>query len=290
LCGIADLGALPVANAERDLLDRGAEQGQRAQHLGVAIARDDLGGDGLGHEAQLVERLGLDLRIEVPVHADRAGDLADRDRVGGVGQALRGARDLGVPAREGQPRGDRLGVDAVRAADHRRPGVLARALGERRLELADRVEDLVERAAGLQRQRGVEHVRRGHAEVEPAGRLAGELLDVGEERDDIVAGGRLDLEDARRIELAGRAGLHAVRGARRDRPGALHRATRGELDREPQLEAILVVPQRGELGSTVARDHLGRPRLLYPTGARAASVSRQARARRRIREPRGSRY
>jgi hypothetical protein len=149
----------------------------------------------------------------------------------------------------------------------------SRALRQRGLELADGVEDLVERAAGLQRQRGVEHVGRRHPEVEPARRLARELLDVGEERDDVVARRRLDLEDARRIELAGRAGRDAIRSAGGHAAGALHRATRGQLDREPQLEAILIVPQRGELGSTVARDHLGRPRLLYPTEGRAASAA-----------------
>jgi hypothetical protein len=44
-----------VAHAERDLLDRGADHGQGPQDLGVAIARDDLGGDGLGREAQLAQ-------------------------------------------------------------------------------------------------------------------------------------------------------------------------------------------------------------------------------------------
>ena len=38
----ADLGALPVADAERDLFDRGAQHRQRAQHFRMAIARHDL--------------------------------------------------------------------------------------------------------------------------------------------------------------------------------------------------------------------------------------------------------
>jgi hypothetical protein len=255
LLGLADLGALPVPHAERDLLDRGAEQGERAQHLGVAVARDDLGRDGLGLKAELVERLGLDLRVKVAVHADRAGDLADRDRARRARDPLGRARDLGVPARERQPGGDRLGVDAVRPADHRRGRMLACAPGERGLELADRVEDLLERADALDRERGVEHVGRRHAEVEPARRLAGELLDVGQERDHVVARGRLDLEDPPGIELAGGRGADLVRGPLGHAADPLHGPARGELDAEPQLEAMLVVPQRGELGSTVARDH-----------------------------------
>ena len=55
--------------------------------------------------------------------------------------------DLGVPAREHQAGRDRLGVDAVRAADHRRLRVLARALGERRARgPSTPSEDLLERA------------------------------------------------------------------------------------------------------------------------------------------------
>src|SRR6185369_16120852 len=78
--GLADLGALPVAHTERDLFDRGAEQRECAEHLGMAIALHDLRRDGLGLEAELAERDALDLGIQVAVHADRAGDLADRDR------------------------------------------------------------------------------------------------------------------------------------------------------------------------------------------------------------------
>ena len=63
---LADLGPLPVAGAERDLLDRGAEQGQRAEDLGVAIAPDNLGRDGLGPEPERAERGGLDRGIMLP--------------------------------------------------------------------------------------------------------------------------------------------------------------------------------------------------------------------------------
>jgi hypothetical protein len=205
----------------------------------VAVARDDLGGDGLAGEAELVERLGLDLRIEVAVDPDGAGDLADRDGVRGARDALGGARDLGVPAREREPGGDRLGVDTVRAADHRRPRVLAGAPGERRFELADRIEDLLERAAGLDRERGVEHVGRRHPEVQPARGLAGELLDMGQERDHVVPRGRLI------------ARIRADRAARRRGatwsavPGTLPPApspARASSILEPQLEPALVVP------------------------------------------------
>ena len=57
------------------------------------------------------------------------------------------------------------------------------------------------------------------------------------------------------FELALR-GLADLRGgADRNRAGLLHRLAHGELDREPLLEAIGVVPQCRQLGSAVPRDH-----------------------------------
>ena len=66
----------------------------------------------------------------------------------------------------------------------------------------------------LDRQRRVQHVRRRHPQVQPARRLARQLLDVGQERDHVVARALLVLEDARRIQLARRLRAHGGR-----RPG-----------------------------------------------------------------------
>ncbi len=53
-------------------------------------------------------------------------------------------------------------------------------------------------STSVDRERRVEHVRRRHPEVQPARRLARQLLDVGQERDHVVARALLVLEDARR--------------------------------------------------------------------------------------------
>ena len=66
----------------------------------------------------------LDRRIEVRERAHRAGELADPN-FARAADALDVARQLGVPERQLQTEGHRLGVDAVRAADHRRVLVLA---------------------------------------------------------------------------------------------------------------------------------------------------------------------
>ena len=78
-------------------------------------------------------------------------------------------------------------------------------------------EDLVGRFAQQDGQRGVEHVGGGHAQVQPARRLPGQLFDVGQKGDHVVPGAGLDLRDPRGIQLAGRLGPHRL-GACRPAP------------------------------------------------------------------------
>ena len=94
----------------------------------VAVARHDLRRDRLGREPEPPSTAGLDLGRVVGERADRAGQLADRDLVARLDQRAPAAAQLGVPARALEAEGDRLGVDAVRAADH---GRVAVALGLR---------------------------------------------------------------------------------------------------------------------------------------------------------------
>ena len=137
---------------------------------------------------------------EVRVGADGAGELADCNLA-----ALRPAGRVRVPLREvagqGDAEGGRLGVDAVRATDQRGLAVLfdAGLEGvEQRLAAGDQA---VGRIAQQDGERTVEHIGRGHAEVQPARRGAGQLLDVGEEGDHVVTRDGLDLVDASRLEL-----------------------------------------------------------------------------------------
>ena len=102
--------------------------------------------------------------------SDRARDLADAH---GFPRALDPhdvTLDLRVPERELQAERHRLGVDAVRAAHHRRAAVLLGTRAHRGGELREVGEDQVAGVAQLQRQRGVDDVGGGQAEVEPARR------------------------------------------------------------------------------------------------------------------------
>ena len=135
---------------------RRADRRARVEHFGVAVARQHLRG-GHGREAEVLAHVPLDRGIDVGVRADRARELADRDRVARPQQALAVAPHLHRPERELHAERRRLGVDAVRAPDHRRVAELARPRRDRRLELSAAAGRIaIERARHLQRERGVD--------------------------------------------------------------------------------------------------------------------------------------
>ena len=77
---------------------------------------------------------------------------------------------------------------------------LERARRRRRAARRDQRRMTSHRLAHLQRLRGVDDVRRGETEVQPARRRADVFGDRGGERDHVVLGGLLDLLDAGDVE------------------------------------------------------------------------------------------
>ena len=160
---------------------------------------------------------------------------------------------LRKPERELQAERHRLGVHAVGPADHRRAAVLQRPVPDRRRQPVEVRQDEIARFAHLQRLRGIDHVRRGHTEVEPAGGRSDVFGDRGRERDDVVLGGAFDLFDARDVEralladVAGRLDGHEAGGG--------HGLGGRRLDEQPGLVATLVAPDPAHVGVRVACDH-----------------------------------
>ena len=117
LLGLADFGALEMADFGGDLVERGAEDGERGDIGGVAVALHDLG----CYRNRLEAKLGADgllvLRLEMAECADGAGELADTKVFGGGVEAREVALHLGVPEEELEAEGGGFGVDAVGAAD-----------------------------------------------------------------------------------------------------------------------------------------------------------------------------
>jgi hypothetical protein len=147
----------------------------------------------------------------------------------------------------------RLGVHAVRPSDHHGVPVRQRqALHDREQALEAR-EQQIGRAAQLKRERGVEHVRRRHAEVHPAPGRPDRGADVLDERGDVVLRHLLELGDAPRIE--GRALAHGAGVVLGDPPEARPRLDGEDLDLEPVGQPRLVGPHGGHLGQRVPGDH-----------------------------------
>ena len=256
LCGIADEPFWPRAERLLDLahlrprevadLEREAFERRRpasasaAQQLRVPVALEDLRRGRRRLEPEPLAGDPLDLRVGRRVRADGAGELADAQSLERALDAGAVAVELERPAGQLQAERRRLGVHAVRAPDRERVAVL---LGSRddRGERACRCPARIRRAGllDLERERGVEHVRRGQPVVEPAALLAEPLRDGVDERGDVVLRARLDLGDALR-----RRRRRTARGSPRRRragttPDLRPRVERGELDLEPPRELAL---------------------------------------------------
>ena len=255
LLDLAHLRPLEVADLLAEALDPGAGERDRLQDVGMAVARDDLGGDLLGPQPEPVHDCSLDARRGRGVGADGAGELADRSLREGFAQAGQVAVRLEREAGEAEPEAGRLGVDAVGTPDAERLGVLSRLRNER-VAIAARARGQDRPGLDqLQRQRRIEHVGGGEPVVDPPSVLADRVGDHVDERGDVVIGRPLPLLDGRDRE---RRPLAASRRRRRrdpslGRPGV----GRSELDLEPAVHTPLVAPDGADLLSRVAGDQLG---------------------------------
>jgi hypothetical protein len=250
-------GALEVADLGGEPLDRRGDDAQRREEHRMAIARDDLRRDGLDRQAELGGDMLLHRRIDIGEGADRAGDRAGGDIGARRDQPGLAAVELGIGLRELEAEGDRLGMDAVAAADRRRHLMLDRAALEHREQGVEVGEQDVGGARELHREAGVEHVGRGHALMHEARLIADVVRDPGEEGDDVMLGDRLDRVDRGHVDI----GVGSP--PRPQRLGGFpgHDAQVGEriggmrLDLEPDAETRLRRPDRGHLGAGITGDH-----------------------------------
>ena len=164
--------------------------------------------------------------------------------------------------------------------------------GPRHEDLEQPVRVAQEQLAGraqLQRERGVDHVRRRQPEVQEPALRPDRLGDLGHERDDVVVGRPLELLDPRDVDLRPR--LDRRERVLRDPAAPRLRPADRELDAEHVLEPGLVGPDRAHLGQRVAADHRAAPtRSPGSAGAsprcRAGAGARPTRSGRRPPRPR----
>ncbi len=246
----------------------------------MPVARNDLGRQGFGHEAELLGDICFDLGVDMGIGADRARDGAGGDIPFRRGQALAVALKFGMEPREFEPHGYRLSVDPVAAAHrHQVLGLEGAALecGQQLIEIA---EQQVGGARQLNREAGVEHIRRGHAQMDETCLGADMLGELRGEGDDIVTRNLLNLLDPG--DAGPGIGLIAFfpDGARDrlrdDAELGLGVAGIG-LDFEPDAEPGLWSPEMDHFGSAIAGNQsLGSLAAMRP-GARQNDGNRTPR-------------
>src|SRR5437867_11873726 len=109
----------------------------------MAIALHDLSRKRGGFDPESVANFSLNFWSEMCVCADCAADFADANPLAGLAEAFLGAPELVEHEREFQAKCDRLSVDAVAAADHRRHFVFAGLGGD---DLAELLQIVAENA------------------------------------------------------------------------------------------------------------------------------------------------
>ena len=251
LFDLAHLGAGEVPDLGREAVERRGAQRERAEQLGVPVARDHLGRHRIGLEPE-------------PLAGDRARPAGrwrrtcrPCPRAGRRGTSRAPARRGGAVAVElERPAGElpaerrRLGVDAVRAPDADRAAVLLGA-ADTIAQRARSTPASEQRAAvpDLQRERGVDDVRRREAVVHPAA-LRPELLGDGvDERRDVVVGRPLDLGDAlgrRRVPRVARIAATSAAGTAPSsaQPSSAASSTSSQRASLPSSDQIRVISGR----------------------------------------------
>src|SRR5438045_8551845 len=113
LLHLGDLRTREVADLECELVERGGEDRERREELGVAVALHDLRRARCGLETEPLARDPLDLGLGRGPGADGAGELADADAVERTAEPAAVSVELEGPAGELEAERDRLRVDAV---------------------------------------------------------------------------------------------------------------------------------------------------------------------------------
>ncbi len=254
LLDLAHLGPRQVPDFERKTLERRRDRRKRREELRMAISLDDLRGARRRLEPERFARQPLDLGRCRCVGSDRPRELADPHPVERSRESSAIAVELKRPAGELEAERRRLRVHSVRSSDRQCVLELEGTLGDHRECFVERPHDQRACIAHRERERRIEHIRGGEAEVNPTpvrSDLFGERV---HERGDIVIRRLLELRnalDARNSNLRPnrfyRTRWHGAELA----PRVEHR----ELHQQPAFELGLLRPDARHFRSGVACDH-----------------------------------
>ena len=158
LLHLQHFGPLEVPKLSRPAIDAGGNQRQGRAKLGVAIALNNLRGNIRGFQPELFTHRPLDRRIQMRMRADRPAQFPDANPLPGLRQSLLRPSKLVEHQRELEPERDRLRMNAVAAADHRRHLESTRLRRDRRPQLAQILCQNLGRFRQLDSQGRVENV------------------------------------------------------------------------------------------------------------------------------------
>ena len=203
LLGLERIGLLQIANLGRNALAGGRRGGEHAGKIGVMVAADDLRGQRIVNQTQVLADILLDKRLDGAVRADSTRDGTEGDVLAGILKTVQIALELPSPRAKLHAEGHRLGVNTVSTAGAERVALLEGTALADLAELLDVLDDKVASLSELVAQSRITQVRAGHTVVNPAAGLGlalGDvgvdvLLHVGQEGDDVVARDLLDLVD-----------------------------------------------------------------------------------------------
>lgn len=209
LLGLEGIGLLQIANLGSDALAGGRRGGKNTGEIGVMVAANNLRGQRVVNQAQVLADILLDKRLDGAVGADSARDGAEGNILAGVLKTIQIALELPGPRAKLHAEGHRLGVDTMSAAGTERIALLKGATLANLAELLDVLDDQVAGLGELVAQSRVAQIGAGHAIVNPAAGLGVALgnigidvfLHVGQEGNDVVARDFLDLIDLRLLKV-----------------------------------------------------------------------------------------
>ena len=255
--GFQHFGALQVTHLDCQPLDRAGDDAQCGKEHRVAVARDHLGRYRFDRQTQLFGNVFFDCRIDIGERAHRSRDRASGDFGARRDQPRTVAGEFGIGLGQFLAERGRFGMDTVAATDGGGVLVFQRAALECGQQCIDVGNQQVRRARQLHAERGVEHVRTGHALVHEARFGANLRRHPVEERDHVMLGHRFDRIDRRHIDH--RIGRPPV--PQRLGRAVRHNAKLGQLvggmglDFEPDAVTRLRVPDRGHLRACVTGNH-----------------------------------
>ncbi len=209
LLGLERIGLLQIADLGSDALAGGRCSGKDAGEVGMMVAADDLRGQRIVDQAQVLTDILLDERLDGAVGADSTGDGTEGNVLASVLKTVEIALELPGPRAKLHAEGHRLGVDAMGTAGAERVALLEGATLANLAEFFDVLDNQVTGLGELVAQSRIAQVGAGHAIVNPAAGLGvalgnigvDVLLHVGQEGNDVVARDFLDLIDLRLLKV-----------------------------------------------------------------------------------------